>query len=282
MLPQYYPNPDGAAAGSPYASAAPLTGTSPNNFAMASSAPSPYAAPSTSLQPKTAFPWGAAIGAAASLFGGGGSDFGMGDYMQGEKSANANQSSLADQYRGLGGQQIDYLGQDQTSQRKATADYANYLKQNPFTDQQRTSDIAKMTGGIAGGYQQARAQLALGNNSANGGSAGVGSAPSSQTMGGNNYLAAQQAGTLAGAQASEFNNVQADRERRLQALQGLYTGQTGQDYSMGSGFLGSAGSGYQNVFNNNSTMYGQAAQQAQAQASSSPWAAVGAIAPYIK
>jgi hypothetical protein len=217
-------------------------------------------APASTPKPKTNYGQYLPLlgGLLGGVLGGGGSDHGMGQYMNTQASDAANINGLGDTHRRTGDTQMDYYGEDNANSRGAIGNYAAYLKRNPNTDQQDAAGIARATSGTADAYARARANL-LGSYDYNAG-------PSGATAGALGNLAMGQANAYGLAQNDQAQRDIAMHRANLEGLVDLYGNQSQRDFGNANTAYGNAGNEYQTAFGDFGQLYRQAQEQAQQEA----------------
>lgn len=189
-------------------------------------------------------------------------------FMSDEADALQGQRTLAGQYGNIGSQQMGNYNADNSQYRNAAGNYANYLSQNPYSDQRSAAAIASGTSGMSDAYNRARANLQSGLSGS-----GMGGGYSAGLGGGLAGIESGAAGTLGAAQNQLMNQKLALIPQNMQALTNLYGGMAGQDYGNGMGAMGAQGSMLGNVAQG----YGQLGDQAIGMTNATNAAANGLI-----
>lgn len=207
----------------------------------------------------------------SSLFGGG--DYGAGGFLNDYKNTIGQEQGLVGQYGSLASQAGQDYGRYSSGYSDALTNYANLLKQNPYTDSYSTSVLNQATNGLTNDYLGAKAALTA--DLARRGLASPG-ADSSMLTGGLASIEAQRAGQLAAAQ----NNLamqEIDRQyQNDQALTDLYGGAANTAYGRETGALGEQAGLLQNIGQGQMGLYENARQQ-QAQHNSAMLGFIGGL-----
>lgn len=196
-----------------------------------------------------------------SLFGG--SDYGAGADKSAATGAYNRLGDIGSSLWGAGQQNLNQWGQDNARARQATANYASYLQQDPYTDSRDAADLSRATAGTQGASSRAYAN-ALANLAGRGLDTASSGGASSVLGGAAADIAAREAGTLGQAQNElAYNRINA-RGQRMSTLADLYTGQSGRELGQAGQLGGQAGSLFGNEAQGYGGLYGQDVQHQQA------------------
>jgi len=171
-------------------------------------------------------------------------------YEQQQAALAQQQGNLANTLQGYGNQaQGDYNKYNQQSQR-AIGDYADLLRQNPYTDQYSTNQLGAMTAGVNGDAQAAQSNLAAQL-------AQRGISDSSALTGGLTAIANNRNNAIAGARQNLYGQSVQNQYDRSQQLANLLSGTANGYRGAAESYLGQAMGGYGSA----GSQYGQLAQQ---------------------
>lgn len=189
------------------------------------------------------------------------------------------EGGIANTYGGLGASALSQYGTDNGQYRSALGGYEDYLKQDPYTDNYSTAQLARATEGTTQAYTRARANLA-----AAAAGTGQGGGASSMLAGGEQGINTAAAGQVAGQQNALGMARIAQHGQNLAQLANLTGSVANTDYGRGVnaygaqlGVLGHLGGEYLGLGQNERSME----MQSQAQADSSLYGLAGAAGSYL-